>query len=460
MKINSWAKIYIFEFLALLAIYIFSLTDPYFPFWIILGSVIAATLLKKWVSEIIIAGSTLAILLQHYFGVAVKYDSATSIVTSYSSIQLKVLSFIAFLTICYLIKRIFSKLKSSYATSVFLFLIPLLSVLLYKAFNFMLLANLLAVNIWNFFIYYRSVEPLENNNWQIKLKTLLSSIPPVWTRATETRELLDYNLYSSRSADELMNCIQSGCWMIFRGIVTIVILKEIDSAALFYYSELMELSATRFTSLHRIIPLIFSNYESVPAYHLWILIYFSGIKFLFESYYGFLSVSVGIARLLGLNLTSSTNRPWNASNFPDFCGRFMYYYAFILSNYFYLPLQKSLGRMNISTKTRRRVCLFAAITFGGMYFHILKNFSEHLSRDSFLISISSYSLPALYYFSAFAFFCSFIVFERRNSKLRLIKAGYFLFYLGLYSILFSGQFLSPVIGKGHLMGFFLRLFGI
>lgn len=459
MKISRLFPLYFLELLALIALFLFNLTDQYFPFWFILGGFVAVTVFKKWVNEIVIVLSAGALISQNYFGVAVKYDSAVSVVTSAVSIELRIYSLIVFLGICLLIKQTFKKLNSGYTTFIFLILFPVLSIVSYRLFDRMLLASLFALNIWNFFIYYRFMDSTERQSWVAKLKSLLSSLPPLWTRATETRELLSYDLYKDRSEEDHKKCVQSGCLMILRGLVIIVVLKRIDLWGLNYYSELVGLNPAKFTSLHRIIPIIFSKYNEVPTYHIWVLIYYAGTKFLFESYYGFLSVSIGVARLLGLNLTSSTNKPWEAGSFPDFCGRFMYYYGFILSNYFYLPLQKSLGWTGMSNQVRRRICLFLAITVGGVYFHIVKNFSEHLSRESLLASLGNYSAPAILYFSTFAFFCSFIVFERKNAGGIFIRSAYFLFYLGLYSFLFSSQFLGQLITNKSITPFLLNLFG-
>ncbi len=294
-------------------------------------------------------------------------------------------------------------------------LVSKISYAYFSNYNFSLSLVLLT---WN--IILASEAPIFN------IKSLIYIFQPFTISSSLPRENISYLKYITRDKD-LKNILNAG-FLIIRGILVILIFKNLDGliAAKFGSSTFENQN----NSIYKVYSDVFLNYSKFDRSTLALIIFYDGISFLFGTYYGFLSLSIGVLRLLGLNFATSTNKPWEAKSFNEFCSRFMYYYSFLINKYFYYFFIKKLKNLTYSKK----LSIFLSVSFGGIIFHILRDWNYFLkSENSFMLNLIFYFKNVSLYFFVWGLFCTlkFKLIESANKYIR------FLLYIILYVCIFS-----------------------
>lgn len=91
---------------------------------------------------------------------------------------------------------------------------------------------------------------------------------------------------------------------------------------------------------------------------------------------------VAICRMSGFNVPRSINRPFEAKNFADFCGRWGYYYRQIIAELILVPIYSKLGFIKRSSVRVYTAIGFSILTCGLTYQFIVRIVFQHFNENS------------------------------------------------------------------------------
>ncbi len=456
-----------FQFIGLSALYFFHLGHILFPFYKVLAIFILIQMFPRQRIELVTVFSVLSFIAYSNSYETVKYGDIIHLYANNLKIVEKIISISLLFLIFYLLKKIIlfihhrAKISSLSLSLVF---IPAASALLYFAirqleidssfFSHFFLPTMLAKSIWFFLIYVKLDERAVA--FKQKIFSLLQTFPPFSIQRYEAREFLDLNRYIVKNAGEALDQAKYGLFMLLRGISVVVAFEFLGGLIMKFYVNQFQLSGYENRTFEFFFLELPKNFPTISTSFLWLLVIYSCIEFLSITYYGYFGIFLGIARLAGFKFTETTNKPWLATSFGDFCWRFMYYYSFILLNYFYYPLLGVFSRWGFSQRIRKYLALFTAVYVGGLYFHLMNDFYHLLYNSFFKVSwfyIKNFS-PLFLVWA----FCICI-----GEKFKLKHSPGFLFFtfnILLYSIISSLRLVYKFESASAVIDFYMKLLGM
>lgn len=227
---------------------------------------------------------------------------------------------------------------------------------------------LIAKSVWFFSVYLKENET--KLSWFGKTNNLFHLLPALFFQRYEARETYNLKKYLVQDDDEQLAQSKMGLFYVVRGVLVILLLELAGKNLL----TLFGVDPTQYRYFNDYVLDLNLTYPAMSTLQLWITLLFSAFDFLFSTYYGYFGLCIGVFRLFGFKMSSPTNEPWKANSFGDFCWRFMYYYSFILMNYFYIPFLNIFSKLKINTQFRKNMSLFLAVSLGGFYFHLINDF--------------------------------------------------------------------------------------
>lgn len=313
---------------------------------------------------------------------------------------------------------------------------------------------LIAKSVWFFILYLKYSE--KNQSFQNQILNLTQLLPPLFFQRYEAREIYALKNYLCKDNTEVDLQAQSGFFLVLRGVATILCFEYIGQFIVVTLCKNIQVDSQVYPYFNDFFLNLNVLYFKLTTLQLWLVLIFSCIDFLFSSYYGYYSLFVGVCRLFGIKMNSPTNRPWNAQSFGDFCWRFMYFYSFILMNYFYIPFLNFFSKIKISTVLRKNVSLFLAISLGGFYFHFINDF--------YFCYEKGYTKTFIYYLKNYMpMFCLWALVIVINSSFKYkIKYRLFSFptYIVMYTLISSFRLLFKFNSIGDFLAMYARLFNL
>jgi len=339
--------------------------------------------------------------------------------------------------------------------------IPIIGSILYELLsrlnlpiNHFLAPVLVAKSIWLFIIYLKGNSSKKSILDKIVDHTML--LPILFFQRYEARESIDLKKYDITSIADKDKNSRIGFFLVLRGFFVIAFLEHLGHLFLRLLSEQLSFNPGLYKHFNDFFLDMNIYYHTAPIHMIWAILIFSCLDFLFSSYYGYFGIFIGVCRIFGIKMTSTTDRPWMAKTFGDFCWRFMYFYSFILMNYFYIPFLNLFSKLKISHLFRKNISLFFTIAIGGFYFHFINDFYYCYDKG--------YMKTFIYYFKNYMplfFVWATVIVINSNIKFR-IKSILIAFptYVVMYTLISSFRLLFKFNSIGDFLGMYAKMFNL
>ncbi len=393
-----------------------------------------------------------------------KYGTLVHTYAEKLEITEKLFSLILFLCIFWILKRVILYLNQSIKwNSSFLGIltIPLVGAATYEGLrlfdlpiNHFLLPVLIAKSVWFFILYLKYNE--KNQSLKDQTLNLAHLLPPFFFQRYEARENYSLKNYQCKDTSESAQQAKIGFWFVLRGVVTIIGFEYSGQIYAQWLCKSIAIDSYGFPYFNDFFLNLNTLYLKLSWYQLWLVLIFSCVDFLFTSYYGYYSLFIGFCRLFGFKMNSPTNRPWKAQSFGDFCWRFMYFYSFILMNYFYIPFLNLFSKFKLNPPLRKNICLFLTIAIGGFYFHFI--------NDYFFAYDKGYLKTFIYYFKNYMPLFSlwaFVIVFNTSIKYRM-KYQWISFptYILMYTLISTFRLLFKFNSLGDFLAMYAKMFNL
>ena len=316
----------------------------------------------------------------------------------------------------------------------------------------LLIPTMAAGSVWYFLLYIRQIGTSTSQHFS----NLLMTLHPFMTRSMEGQEFLNLRFYETSTEEEMMLEVKNGALLIIRGVLIIEALKLLGLWLAEYLRRKYQLPDTNpshleiFARENYLVSMRFS-----PEDH-WLLLFWSGFNFLFETNYGYGGICIGIARSMGFTLHSVTDHPWRARTFAEFCGRFLYYYSYILNNYFYLPMRRLLNKWRAPMAFAKPFAMFFAIYVGGVYYHFLRDV-RGIFKGPPVDGTIKYIFITSPFFIFWGLACALSFIGTKKSKGSAFK---FVFFTFVYCFIFSTRYVSYFSSREEAINYYLHFLGL